>query len=174
VTHKRPGQRAELSIGYRIPGPTMDLAAKVLALAAPDLLPPRSVRQVGDPPRLIATGADDLAARVAAEAVDERNAVDPSTVAVIAPATLVDDVADALTAAGIDFGRAARNGLEARVTLVPVSLVKGLELDAAVVVETAAIVDEEAQGMRALYVALTRATKRLAVVHARELPEPLR
>jgi ATP-dependent exoDNAse (exonuclease V) beta subunit len=35
-------------------------------------------------------------------------------------------------------------------------------------------VDEEAQGMRALYVALTRATKRLAVVHERDLPEPLR
>jgi len=52
-------------------------------------------------------------------------------------------------------------------------LVKGLELDAAVVVEPAAIVDEEAQGMRALYVALTRATKRLAVVHAEPLPEAL-
>ena len=42
------------------------------------------------------------------------------------------------------------------------------------VVEPAAIVEHETQGMRALYVALTRATKRLAVVHARELPEPLR
>jgi superfamily I DNA/RNA helicase len=95
-------------------------------------------------------------------------------VAVIAPASLVDDVAAALEAAGVEYGRASRNGLESRVTLVPVSLVKGLELDAAVVVEPAAIVDEEAQGMRALYVALTRATKRLAIVHERELPEPLR
>ncbi len=94
--------------------------------------------------------------------------------AVIAPSTLVDEVAAGLDAAGIEFGRAARNGLEQRVTLVPVSLVKGLELDAAIVVEPAAIVDEEAQGMRALYVALTRATKRLAVVHARPLPDPLR
>jgi DNA helicase IV len=85
----------------------------------------------------------------------------------------VEDVAAALQRAGVEFGRAARNGLESRVTLVPVSLVKGLELDAAVVVEPAAIVDEEAQGLRALYVALTRATKRLAVVHARDLPDPL-
>jgi DNA helicase IV len=174
LPNKRPEQRAELSIGYRIPGPTMDLAAKVLAVAAPDLEPPRSVRQVGDPPRIVETSADDLAAQVAAVAREERDAVDPGSVAVIAPATLVDSVADALTAAGIEFGRAARNGLESRVTLVPVSLVKGLELDAAVVVEPAAIVDEEAQGMRALYVALTRATKRLAVVHARDLPDPLR
>ena len=45
--------------------------------------------------------------------------------------------------------------------------------DAAVVVEPALVVDEEAQGDRALYVALTRATKRLAVVHELELPRSL-
>ncbi|MFS8482886.1 MAG: UvrD-helicase domain-containing protein [Acidimicrobiia bacterium] len=174
LPRKRPSQRAELSIGYRIPGPTMDLAAKVLAEAAPNLRPPDSVRTEGDEPRLIAVGAGELAARVAEVAAEERDVVDPGSVAVIAPSTLVEDVAAALDAAGVEFGRAARNGLEQRVTLVPVSLVKGLELDAAVVVEPAAIVEEEAQGMRALYVALTRATKRLAVVHARELPEPLR
>jgi DNA helicase IV len=175
LPQRRPGERAELTIGYRIPGPTMDLAAKVLAVAAPDLRPPSSVRQAGDEPRIVAVDdPDDLAARVAAVAVEERDAVDPGSVAVIVASTQVDDVAAALDAAGIEFGRAARNGLESRVTLVPVSLVKGLELDAAVVVEPAAIVDEEAQGMRALYVALTRATKRLAVVHARPLPAPLR
>jgi ATP-dependent exoDNAse (exonuclease V) beta subunit len=41
------------------------------------------------------------------------------------------------------------------------------------VVEPAAIVEEEAQGLRALYVALTRATKRLTVVHAAPLPDCL-
>ena len=54
LPHKRAGQRAELTIGYRIPGPTMDLAAKVLRVAAPDLRPPDSVRQAGDAPRIIA------------------------------------------------------------------------------------------------------------------------
>ena len=171
---KRPSRRAELTIGYRIPKPTMDLAAKVLAVAAPELEPPDSVRQQGDPPRTIESTLDDLADRVARVAAEERNAVDPGSVAVIAPQTLVEEVAGALDRAGIEYGRAARNGLESQVTLVPVSLVKGLELDAAVVVEPAAIVDEEAQGPRALYVALTRATKRLAIVHARPLPEPLR
>jgi DNA helicase IV len=170
---KRPSRRAELTIGYRIPKPTMDLAAKVLAVAAPDLEPPDSVRQQGDPPRIIPSTLDDLADRVARVAAEERNAVDPGSVAVITPQTLVDVVARALDRAGIEYGRAARNGLEAQVTVVPVSLVKGLELDAAVVVEPAAIVAEEAQGPRALYVALTRATKRLAIVHARALPEPL-
>ncbi len=120
--------------------------------------------------RVVARPRPEVAAlveRVAKVAVEERDAVDPGSVAIIAPATLVEAIAGALDDAGIDYGRAARNGLAERVTLVPVSLVKGLELDAAVVVEPAAIVDEEAQGLRALYVALTRATKRLAIVHAR-------
>jgi DNA helicase IV len=173
LPRKRVAQRAELSIGYRIPGPSMELAARVLAVAEPDLRPPSSVRQTGDPPRIVPVDDADLAVRAAAVAVEERNTVDPGSVAVIAPDTLVDAVAGALDAAGVEFGRAARNGLESRVTLVPVSLVKGLELDAAVVVEPAAIVDEQAQGLRALYVALTRATKRLAIVHARPLPDAL-
>ena len=53
-----------------------------------------------------------------------------------------------------------RHGLDQRVTVVPVRLVKGLEVDAAVVVEPRRIVNEEIEGFRSLYVALTRATKR--------------
>ena len=46
-----PARRAELTVGYRIPAPIMELAARVLRLAAPDLKPPRSVREDGaDPP----------------------------------------------------------------------------------------------------------------------------
>jgi DNA helicase IV len=56
---------------------------------------------------------------------------------------------------------------------VPVRLAKGLALDAVVVVEPARIVEDEPQGLRSLYVALTRATRRLTVVHAEPLPAPL-
>ena len=75
------------------------------------------------------------------------------------------------SAAGVELrpGRRA-TASTSQITVVPVSLVKGLELDATVVVEPAAILDEEAQGARALYVALTRATKRLVLVHERPLP----
>jgi DNA helicase IV len=170
---RKPARKTELTIGYRIPKPTMDLAARVLAEAAPGLAPPDSVRRDGDEPRVVTADGERLFERVAEVAIEERDAVDPGSVAVIVPQTLVEKVASALEAAGIEFGRAARHGLEAQVTLVPVSLIKGLELDAAVVVEPAAILDEEAQGMRALYVALTRATKRLALVHAAPLPEVL-
>ncbi|RLE23195.1 MAG: hypothetical protein DRJ50_06570, partial [Actinobacteria bacterium] len=54
------------------------------------------------------------------------------------------------------------------------SVVKGLELDGVIVVEPARIVSDTEHGMRSLYVALTRPTQRLTVVHAAELPAPLR
>jgi DNA helicase IV len=50
---------------------------------------------------------------------------------------------------------------------------KGLEFDRVVVVEPALMAADGAEGLRALYVALTRPTKSLVVVHAQPLPEPL-
>jgi len=55
-----------------------------------------------------------------------------------------------------------------------VSVVKGLELDGVVVVEPAEIVATNQHGLRLLYVALTRSTQRLTVVHAAELPASMR
>jgi DNA helicase IV len=174
-TERRQPRRAELTIGYRIPAPNMALAARVLTLAAADLQPPKSVREDGDPPRFVrAASAHALAASVAAAASSERDAVGLGNVAVIVPGSLVDDVAKALGDAGVEFGIAPRSGLDLQVTVVPVGLVKGLEVDASVVVEPAGIVDEEAQGYRALYVALTRSTKRLCIVHHEPLPTALR
>jgi DNA helicase IV len=170
---RRPPRRAELTIGYRLPGPNMALAARVLELAAPGLRPPSSIRQAGERPRFVAATDDRLMAEVVEAALVERDAVDPGSVGVIVPDSLVARATAAFEAAGVDFGRAVRTGFNNQITLVPVSLVKGLELDATVVVEPAAIFDEEVQGARALYVALTRATKRLVLVHARPLPDVL-
>jgi DNA helicase IV len=171
---RRPSRRAELTVGYRIPAPNMELAARVLAVSSPELKPPQSVRQDGRPPHFVAV--DDpsrLGEAVAAAVRDEVEAVGNGNVAVIAPASLTDSLGDALATAGIEHGRAIQQGLDHQVTVVPVGLVKGLELDGTVVVEPAGIIDEEAQGLRALYVALTRATKRLTIVHARPLPDVL-
>lgn len=170
---KRPPHRTELTLGYRLPAPIMALASRVLRHAAPEISPPRSVREDGAEPRIIRAAMGQLAAEVARTALAEREAVDPGQVAVICPPSRIDAVCDALEDAGIAFGRATRNGLEHRVTVVEVGLVKGLEVDAAIVVEPSLMVDEESQGDRALYVALTRATKRLAVVHEAPLPRSL-
>jgi DNA helicase IV len=171
---RRPPRRAELTIGYRIPEPNMELAARVLRAAAPDLSPPRSIRQAGTMPRFVRAESDAaLGAVVAAAALEELEEVGAGNVGVIASSSLLDIVSAGLSDAGVPFGTASRNGLDERITIVPIGLSKGLELDATVVVEPAAIVDEEAQGMRALYVALTRSTKRLTLVHAQPLPDCL-
>jgi len=164
-------RHAELTVGYRLPAPNMALAARVLAVAAPFLSPPVSVREDGDDPRILhPLPGERLTDAVVEATVTELEEVGVGNVAVICPSSMVEAISEALDAAKVEHGRATRHGLDAQVTVVPVGLVKGLELDASVVVEPAAIVDEEAQGMRALYVALTRATKRLAVVHERPLP----
>ncbi|HUP71232.1 MAG TPA: ATP-binding domain-containing protein [Acidimicrobiales bacterium] len=171
---RKPPRVNQLSIGYRTPASIMTLANKVLAVAAPELTPPTAVREGDEDPQVIAVGREELAARVATIAAAERDLVGEGNVAVIVPDSLTEEVAAALRAADVDFGEAARVGLDAQVNLVPVRLVKGLELDSVIVVEPARIVAEEPQGLRALYVALTRATRRLAVLHAEPLPEPLR
>ena len=104
----------------------------------------------------------------------ELEAVGEGNVAVIVPDSLVAGVESIFAAAGVAIGGANRHGLDQRVALVPVRLVKGLEVDAAVVVEPARIIAEESQGIRSLYVALTRATKRVAAVHVEPLPAMLR
>lgn len=168
---RRGVRRRELTVGYRIPAPNMALAARVLRVAAPQLKPPRSVRDTGDEPVISQADSGDLLTLVTEVTRAERDEIEPGSLAVIVPSTMLDDVSEALIGAGIDHGRATRQGLNSAVTIVPVGMVKGLELDASVVVEPAAIVAEEAQGLRALYVALTRSTKRLAIVHEQPLPE---
>jgi DNA helicase IV len=78
-----------------------------------------------------------------------------------------------LRASGIAHGHAGLHGIGHDINVVPVSLVKGLELDGVVVVEPAAIVADRAMGLRGLYVALTRATQRLTIVHSKPLPEAM-
>jgi DNA helicase IV len=171
---RRPPRRAELTVGYRVPGPIMDLASKVLRLAAPGLRPPSSIRHVGGggDGGLVTDVELDL------ELVDavrrELKAVGSGNVAVVVPGSLAERLDRALDDAGVDHGRATRQGLDRQVTIVPTSLVKGLELDSVIVVEPAAILEEEVRGPQALYVSLTRSTKRLSIIHTGPLPDVLR
>ena len=181
---------AELTIGYRLPEPIMDVAAQVLDAAIPGLIPPRSIRTEGQAPRFVptldhqASATDngqgngqgrptDLMGAVIDEVKAELGALANGNLAVICHMALVDPISEALADAQVDHGLVYERGLESQVTIVPVELVKGLEVDTAVVVEPADICEKLPKGMRALYVAMTRATQRLVVVHARPLPEPL-
>ncbi len=160
-----------LSVGYRIPEKVMELANRVMMAATPGLRSPISVRAGDERPEFVAVQQTDGLFAAVAQATADMSDVEPTgSIAVVAPDAMVEAVSNALTALGIEHGKATRSGLNERITVVPVSVVKGLELDGVVVVEPAAIVAGEQQGLRALYVALTRSTKRLTIVHAQPLP----
>ncbi|HTW08847.1 MAG TPA: hypothetical protein VME46_15130 [Acidimicrobiales bacterium] len=176
---RRGWRQTSLSVSYRAPAEVMELAARVLAEALPGTEPPEPVRHTGWPPRLVAADDGALGPAVARTVAEERQAVASTTggedgsVGVLVPAALLPAVRAALDDAGITFGAVGSGALDSEVTLLALADAKGLEFDAAVVVEPAEVVAGAAQGMRALYVALTRCTRRLAVVHSRPLPQPL-
>lgn len=172
---RKPPRVIGLSVGYRIPGQIMELANRVAEVATPGLRAPESVRVGEAGPSIVrAETHDGLPALVADEVVTMQEHLAGASLGVVAPDGMLPELSEALTAAGINHGSATRTGLDSGVTLVPVSVVKGLELDGVIVVEPSRIVSEIEHGMRALYVALTRSTQRLAVVHADDLPEAMR
>jgi hypothetical protein len=190
----------ELSVGYRVPRQILDYASSLLAVIAPELRPASSLRadsgaldvvrvtpaaQRPDrpaaqrPDRPAAQRPDrpaaqrpDRSAALAREVVQAcaRACTRPGSVAVIAADPQVKSLASALDAAGVEHGVP---GSDARLTLVPVTLAKGLEFDHVIVVEPARIARAEARGLQRLYVALTRAVSRLTVLYTEPLPAPL-
>lgn len=162
---------AELSVNYRTPAEVMSLAAEVLAAVDPTATAPRSVRETGEHPSVTAADDGALLDAVAAVATGLVGAVDGGTVAVLTPRALVDRTRRAVSRACPEA--ATGEVLEARLSVLAVTDAKGLEFDGVVVVEPADIVASGRNGLRDLYVGLTRATQHLAVVHARELPAPL-
>ncbi len=167
---------AELTIGYRVPQPIMTFAAACLPPAMTDLAPPRAARPGGDPPRVVRVPPADpatLTEAVGASVRGELAHIGAGNLAVICAADHETELSEALTAAGVAHGVASRRALGMQVSVCSVRTVKGLEVDAAVVVEPHRIVAESTAGMRLLYVALSRATRRLTVITSTPLPPKL-
>ena len=160
----------ELTLGYRAPGQVLDLASRLLPLAAPNVHPTRSIRTGSGEPRLSRVDPGLLLAEGLREA--GRLAGEGSLVGlVVAPDQLAG-----LTAAAAersDVGLLDRDGITKPITLVAAPAVKGLEFDAVVVVEPAAIAGSDIRGLRLLYVAMTCPIRHLSIVHAEPLPEVL-
>ena len=149
----------------------MDVANRLLRDTQFGFNPPIAVREVGDEPRFVNVDTPArLSATVVALVRSELEKLGPGYLAVIVPDAYLDVMSDSLRSSGIEHGLVDAGALENQTTLVPVSLVKGLEVDAAIVVEPEKIISGERNGLRALYVALTRATQRLTIVHAYPLP----
>ncbi len=161
-----------LDTGYRVPRQILDFASGLLGHIAPGLAPARSVRQ--DPGSLVITAAapDTLPGTLAAACADALDR--PGSAAVIAADDQVAALSAMLRSAGLEHAVLDGDRETLPLTVVPVTLVKGLEFDQVIVVEPARIAAGEARGLHRLYVALTRAVSRLTVLHTEALPEPLR
>ena len=160
---------AELTVNYRTPEQIMDLAAGVLAAAGSSVVAPTSARIGRHEPRF--DRVPDVTAALAGVVADEADAVGAGTIAVIAAEQRVVQVAEALTAAlGGDRVIVGDELREAQVSVLGVAQAKGLEFDGVVLVEPAEILGESRRGAHDLYVALTRPTQRLRVVHHADLP----
>ncbi|MCU1662728.1 MAG: UvrD/REP helicase [Pseudonocardia sp.] len=161
----------QLTVNYRTPSEIADVADDVLAAIEPGLTAPRSVRSTGVPPRAVAVDRSRLDDAVAKVLAEEAGAVGDGRTAVLAPTARVAALRERLV--GEPPADAPDIDLSAPVVVLPVNSAKGLEFDAVVVVEPAELLAESSRGANDLYVALTRSTQRLAVVHTQPLPAML-
>ncbi len=163
-----PAQVLTLSIGYRVPAPVLELAAQQLPLAGPDLTPPRSIRAGRGEPTLMRIEEAGLV-RAAVREVANHLEASMTTAAVVADEDF-DDWLTTFRNAGLAAGDGRDGDFSQQLTVVPAAGAKGLEFDAVVLVEPGALVRRALQPARALYVAMTRCTQSLTVLHSRALP----
>ena len=211
--HPQKGYISPLLLGYRVPEALLAYANRLLPIAAPHVTPSQSVRSGGNDPRIVRVESEDLLTQVVREAV--RLHEEFGLIGVLAKTSFLGDVAKAFSQAGVHASDITTQGaIEQGIALVGADAAKGLEFDAVVVVEPAAIVASglsftsdgspfipfsqsasfvsfaplegsshvlngrhsvhpEAQGYRILFVALTRATQNVTIVHSLELPGEL-
>ncbi len=167
--------RVELTVNYRTPAEIMAVAAEVLHSADPRARAPEAIRSVGEQPLAVRVPATDVAAEVARLAAGQASgfAADDrgGTVGIIAPGALLPAVSAAVARELPAASTSGRASLDTPAVVLTSRTTKGLEFDTVIVVEPAAIVAERDRGQHDLYVALSRATQRLIVVHADPLPD---
>lgn len=164
----------ELTVNYRTPAQIATAAESMAEAHGLTITRSTAVRE-GDWPVEIHRAADVAAQTVATVRADRLLSTD-GTLAVIASASIIDEVSSALADEfGELVGRGA-DGLTRQIAVITPQESKGLEFDVVVVVEPQRIVDEIQRGAAALYVAMTRPTQRLHLVTSGAIPAgvPLR
>lgn len=170
-----PSEVVELEYGYRVPRQVYEFAAQLLPFAAPAVTEPRVIRSGPADPELLVHDRDDLGsgAVTAASAHASRGAF----VGIVCPRAQREPLELALQRRSIRWadGDAGLNANLSSINVVSPETAKGLEFDAVVVVDPEEIVSSDPHGLRLLYIALTRTTAHLSVVHsgrAMPIPEP--
>ncbi|WP_261398767.1 AAA family ATPase [Streptomyces misionensis] len=145
-----------LTVSYRTTQEILATTEDLLARIAPGRPAIRSIRH-GEPPRTLTTASTSLLTTLDRELRDQGTAHPGELTGVIC----ADDRVEQFMAAGV----------EQHARLVPASQARGLEFDAAIVVDPDRITAARPGGERDLYVALTRATKRLCTITVTDAAE---
>jgi DNA helicase IV len=181
---RRTPTRVDLTVSYRTPEEVLDFAAPTLLAAAPEIEPPRPVRRAGHVPTIDQVSASEFGATLVEITRREVDAVTPGRVAVIVTGERVEEIVAILRFKGLDAidpRDQESRGLGADLVVLAAEGANGLEFDAVVVVEPCQIASRGAKGcpsvtprgLRTLYVAMTRPTRRLAIVASEALPDTL-
>jgi hypothetical protein len=153
---------AWLTVNYRTPAEIMAAAADLLAAHHPGTPLPRSVRSTGEPPWRISTTRRDLPTVIAGLATAHTD----GQLAIIAPRAHIDSLGAALSLA-------SPPDLTGKVVLLTPDQAKGLEFDSVLIADPAEILGATPLGHNDLYVAMTRATHQLGIVHPGPPPAEL-
>jgi DNA helicase IV len=170
----------ELTVSYRTPQEVLDAASKVLELAEPSMRPPRPVRTTGTVPDLRVVAPEVLHREIVEASARELTAVAPGRVAILAPPDEMAAIMTSLHASGlaaVDPRMPSGEGLAANLVVLPAGDANGLEFDSVIVVQPARVAHRGGsghtptqRGLRTLYVAMTRPTRRLTVLGTEPIP----
>ena len=165
---------AELTVNYRTPEEAMALASRLLAEVDPDMETPSAIRSSGFVPWSLRAEVDAVGDVATGVVAAELHAVGDGRIAVVAPDDMCESIGEALRrGVGERVSTDAGSALDRPIAVFGVADIKGLEFDSVLVIEPAGIVEASPRGANDLYVALTRTTNRLGLLHTRPLPDAL-
>ncbi|MGX4688834.1 ATP-dependent DNA helicase [Streptomyces sp. JNUCC 63] len=166
---------AELTTSYRVPAEIMEFVAPLARAVAPDLPYPQAVREAGeDAVRTVATEPwkllEDTVTHVTRLVGSSDDGNNLRSIAVIVPddSTWLDEITRLL-----DQSEDLTGPRRKAVSVLAAAQAKGMEYDHVLVLEPATVAARGPAGLRQLYIALTRSTQTLTVLHTAPLPEAL-
>lgn len=168
---KTPVKIETLSVGYRVPREALQLAARLLPLISPGLSAPHSVRAGAGAPTVHLHDEQPAADRALQLALADVSA--GLTTAIVVPDDRFDDLFPLYDAVDGSTGDGRVGDFAKPLTVVPASLVKGLEFDSVIVLHPTELSTASPDGQRLLYVAMTRCTQVLRLVDVDLLPDGL-